>query len=170
MTGSSHLAEVRPAVEERNVTVLIAHSHELMRRALRELLGESPGIEVVAEAGDLASTARNLAALQPDVLVVGLRLPNASTFGLPNASTFEFIRDLSARTPATGIVVVSVEDTPGFARQALDAGASGYVSVEHADAELTDAITAASHGVRYVSPSVAQRFAGAATGGGLAAI
>lgn len=151
MTGPPRLAVAPPAPAQAPATVVIAHGHDLMRRALRQLLGEAAGIEVLAETSDLASTARQLAEHTPDVLVISRKLPDGSTL--------EFIRAAAGRTPRTGIVVVSVEDAPGFAQRALEAGACGHVPVHLADLELADAVMAAAHGARYVSPSVARGLA-----------
>ena len=91
---------------------------------------------------------------------------------MPDGSSLQLVEELRERMPETQVVVMSVEDTPGFAQRALAAGANGYVLKEHADTELPDAVTAVSRGEQYVSPAVARRLAEmrrALTGGLLSA-
>ena len=104
-------------------------------------------LEVVAEADDLPTASDHVEELVPDVLVLDLRLPNGSGI--------ELIGRLRAQAPATAIVVETIEDSPVFARHALDAGAIGYVLEDDADGGLALAIRRAMLGRRYVSPRVA---------------
>jgi len=152
MTRTRHLAAVAPEPVQCPARVVIANGHDLMRVALRRLLEESADVEVLTDAGDLALTARDVAAHRPDVLVLGLNMPDGSSL--------ELIRELADRAPATRVVVVSIEDALGFAQRALASGAWGYVLAEHADVELQDAVRAATEGRRYLSASVAERLAG----------
>ncbi len=164
MKPTRRLTAVHPTATEQRVTVVLADDHPLARRSLRRLLEGSEDIAVVAEAADLALTAQHLVAHNPDVLVLDLNMPDGSSLDL--------IRDLTEQMPRTQVVVVSVEDTLGFAHRALAIGAAGYVLKERADSELADAVRAAAHGVRYVSASVAQRLSEARralTGGRLSA-
>jgi two-component system response regulator NreC len=83
------------------------------------------------------------------VLVLDLRLPGGSSI--------ETIRRLSAQSPDMQIVVVTMEESPQFAQQALDAGATGFVLKDRADSELISAIRLAARGEEYVSLRVAAR-------------
>jgi two-component system response regulator NreC len=73
----------------------------------------------------------------------------------PNGSSIETISRLRERVPETEIVVLTMEESPLFARRALDAGAIGFVLKHHADSELPLAVRAAGRGCQYVSPRVA---------------
>ena len=79
---------------------------------------------------------------------------------MPNGSSIEAIRRLRQEVPETQIVVATMEESPLFARQALDAGAVGYVLKDNADAELQAAVRCAARREEYVSPCVAARLEG----------
>jgi two-component system response regulator NreC len=74
-----------------------------------------------------------------------------------DGSGLEAVAEMGAGTSGPRVVVVSVEDAPGFAERALAAGATGFVVKDHADEELADAVNAAARGARYVSPVVQRR-------------
>jgi DNA-binding NarL/FixJ family response regulator len=128
---------------------VLADDHALMRRSLRLLLDGTENLEVIAEAEDLSSVLREVHARRPRVLVLDL--------GMPNGSSVQTIRNLRERVPGTQIVVLTMEDSPVFARQALDAGATAFVLKELADRELPSAVEAAAHEREWVSPRVAAR-------------
>jgi len=133
------------------IRVVLADDHVLMRRSLRLLLDGEDGVEVVAEAEDLASALRAVRARKPDVLVLDLRLPGDS--GIDTIAT------LHERAPDTQIVVATMHESPVYAEHALACGALGFVHKELADSELAHAVRAAARGSKYVSPRVAGRVA-----------
>jgi two-component system response regulator NreC len=137
----------RPSRPPQPVRIVLADDHVMVRRNLRRLLEAERDFQVIAEAGDLAAAVRHVHGQLPHVLVLDL--------GLPNGSSLEAISRLRERVPETEIVVLTMEESPLFARRALDAGAIGFVLKHHADSELPLAVRAASRGCRYVSPRVA---------------
>ena len=144
------------------IKVILADDHATVRRNLRLLLDREDGMEVIAEAGDITSVMRHVPIHLPHVLVLDLRLPNGSSV--------ETIRKLRERHPETEIVVLTMEESPAFAQQALDAGASGFVLKDKADEELPMAIRRAARGEEYISPRLAASLAAlrkAVTGDGL---
>jgi two-component system, NarL family, response regulator NreC len=138
-----------PAVHP--LSVVVADDHAIMRRGLSRLLEEEGGIELTGEAIDLESTAQLVCEQQPDVLVLDLTMPDGSAI--------EMLTQMRTSSPQTQIVVVSMEDAPGFAQRALAAGASGFVLKEFADEDLAGAIYAAAQGDEYLSAPVARRLA-----------
>ena len=157
MSPVRHLAAVPAESPQHATKVVIAEDHQLMRRSLRRLLERTPGIEVVGEAADLALTAQHVAGHRPDVLVIDMRMPDGSSL--------QMLRALREQLPGLRVVVLSDQDSPGFAQHALAAGASGYVLKEHADTELPAAVDAAARGEQYVGPIIGSRLsATAATG------
>lgn len=132
-------------------TVVIADDHPGMRRSLRALMEATPDIDVAAEAGDLALTRQHVIGHRPDVLVVDLQMSGSSSI--------RAVSELRRRVPATHVVVLSMEDAPGFAQRALAAGASGYVLKELAGEDLPAAVRAAAAGEEFVSEPVAGRLA-----------
>jgi two-component system response regulator NreC len=101
---------------------------------------------VVAEAADVEESVRKVRAYKPDVIVLDLSMPGGSSLGA--------IPDIRSASPDTAVVVLTMEDEPRFAREALRAGASGFVLKEAADTELLQAIDAARKGLRYINPQL----------------
>lgn len=134
-----------------SIRVVLADDHALMRRSLRLLLDGEDRVEVVAEAGDLETAVLQVHEHLPHVLVIDL--------SMSNGSSIEAIRQLRERVPDTEIVVLTMEESPVFAQQALDAGAIGFVIKHAADGELPQGVRSAARGTEYVSPRVAARFA-----------
>ena len=126
---------------------MLADDHAVVRRSLRLMLGREEDVEVIAEASDLWGAVRQVQGHLPRVLLLDLRLPNGSSV--------EIIRRLRARAPDTEIVVITMEESPLFAQQAIDAGAVGFVLKDKADSELLTAVRRAARGDEYVSPRVA---------------
>ena len=133
--------------------IVIADDHRVVRSGLRMLLDREEDFEVVAEAGDVADARRYVRAHRPDVLVLDLNMP-----GDPSLPAIPVFREES---PATRVVVLTMQEDPAFAREALQAGASGYVLKEAADEELVQAVRAAASGGTYLNPALGARIAAA---------
>jgi two-component system response regulator NreC len=133
------------------IRVVIADDHAVVRRGLRQVLDAEDGISVVAEASDLEGARRYVHGHHPHVLVLDLNLPE----GLSLAAIPE-IRD---EYPETQIVVLTMQNEPAYARQALSAGALGYVLKESAESELVEAVRRAAVGDRYLNPRLGARVA-----------
>ena len=101
------------------VKIVIADDHAVVRSGLRMLLDSEAGFEVVAEAGDVDSARRYVRGHHPAVLVLDLNMPGGSSL--------EAIPGLREEFPETEIVVLTMQDDPAFAREAMRAGARGYV-------------------------------------------
>jgi len=134
------------------IKLVLADDHHVVRRALRLWLESEKNVEVIAEAGDVPTAIRHVKRHLPHVLLLDLRMPNGSSI--------EAIRRLRQEVPETQIVVATIEESPLFAREALDAGAIGYVLKDNADTELQAAVRCAARGEEYVSPCVAARLEG----------
>jgi two-component system, NarL family, response regulator NreC len=138
---------------EERVRVVLADDHAIMRGGLRRLLEAEADCEVVAEAGTVDDTVRFVGAHKPDILVLDLNLADG-----PSLPAIARIREGS---PDTRIVVLTMQTEPAFAREALRAGASGYVLKEAADEELVAAVRAAVDGRTYLNPELAARIVSA---------
>ena len=134
----------RERAEHALIRVVVADDHALLRRSMRLLLDSEGDVELIAEAEDLTSAARQVQGTHPDVLVLDLTMPGGSSI--------EAIGRLREEAPETQIVVITMDDSPVFA-----AGALGYVSKELADIELPGAVRAAAAGEQFVSPRLAAR-------------
>jgi two-component system response regulator NreC len=131
------------------ITVMLADDHAIVRTGLRLLLEAEEGLSVVAEAGDVPTVLRKVRGHRPRVLVLDLNLPGTS--GL---AAIPSIREAS---PETRIVVLTMQNDPVFAREALNAGALGYVLKEAADTEVVAAVRSAAQDQMYVNPGLGVR-------------
>ena len=136
------------SADEEEITVVIADDHTVVRKGLRLLIDAEPGLRVVAEAGDVRDAVRLTKAHRPQVLVLDLNMPGGSSL--------ESIPEL---TGTSAVVVLTMQDDPSFARQALQAGANGFVLKEAADDELLEAIRLAAAGDTYLNPRLGAKLA-----------
>jgi two-component system response regulator NreC len=133
------------------ISIVLADDHTVVRRALRVLLEEEPGFEVVAEAEDADAAVRYVRGHKPDVLILDLNMPGRASL--------EAIPDMQEASPETKIVVLTMQKEPAFARQALQQGVLGYVLKEAADDELVQAVRSAAAGETYLQPALGARLA-----------
>lgn len=133
------------------ITIVLADDHVVVRSGLRMLLEAEPGFEVVAEAGDAESAARYVRGHKPTVLMLDLNMP-----GEPS---LQAIPGILSDSPETAVVVLTMQDDPAFAREAMRAGAIGYVLKEAADDELVHAVRMAADGKTYLHPRLGAKLA-----------
>ena len=147
------------SIAQATITLVVADDHAVVRSGLRLLLDAEADFEVVGEAGDVQDARRKLAAHKPDVLVLDLNMP-----GEPTLPALESLAEVS---PGTRVVILTMFNEPVFAREALRAGAAGFVLKHAADADLVKAVRTAASGGRYVQPELAGEMleADAADGG-----
>jgi two-component system response regulator NreC len=141
-------------------TIVIADDHEVVRGGLRALLEAQPDLEVVSEAGDLDSTRRAVLGHKPAVLVLDLHMPDGTSL--------DIIPDLLEVSPDTRIVILTMQNDTVYAREALRAGAVGYVLKQAATAELITAVRTALDGGTYLHPELGARLATESAHGGRA--
>src|SRR3954468_155934 len=139
--------------EARQITIVLADDHRVVRSGLRLLLQGEDDMHVVGEAGDADAALRMVEARAPDVLVLDLNMP-----GSPSLGVIPQVRDAFERTH---VVVLTMQDDPAFAREALQLGAAAYVLKEAADEELVSAVRAAAEGRTYLNPELGARLAAA---------
>jgi two-component system response regulator NreC len=143
--GTVWLIETAPDIPART-TIVLADDHTIVRSALRALLEDVAEFQVVAEAGDVEEAVRKVLAYKPAVIVLDLSMPGGSSLAA--------IPRMLAASTKTAVVVLTMEDEPRFAREALRAGALGFVLKEAADTELVEAVRAAVRGLRYLNPQL----------------
>jgi two-component system response regulator NreC len=117
-------------------TIVIADDHAVMRSGLRMLLEAEDDLEVLAEAGDVDETIRKLKGFKPDILLLDLHMPGGPSL--------KAMPEICAASPQTGVVVLTMQNSPAFVREALRAGALGYVTKEAADTDVVEASLTAS--------------------------
>jgi two-component system, NarL family, response regulator NreC len=145
------LSDFQPADAESIVRVILADDHEIVRDGIRMILEPERDIEVIAEVGDAESARRRTSDLKPDVLVLDLNMPDGSS--LPT------IPAILEASPQTAVVALTMQDEPGFAREAFRLGAKAYVVKQSAGRELIEAIRAALAGGTYINPQLGARVA-----------
>ena len=128
------------------ITVALVDDHAVVRGALKALLEGQDDLEVVGEAGDIASGRSVVAEKLPQVLVLDVNLPD----GL----AVDSLAALHEASPGTEIVLLTMERDLTLARRALDAGAKGYLFKDSAHLELIEAVRAAAAGERHLAPAV----------------
>jgi two-component system response regulator NreC len=134
-----------------SVTIVLADDHEVVRAGLRMLLNAEPGLEVVAEAADVNQAERRVAAYHPDVLVLDVNMPGGSSVPA--------IPQLREASPHTRVVVLTMQNEAEVARDALRAGATGFVLKEAAQSELIQAVRMAAEDRTYLNPELGARLA-----------
>lgn len=120
------------------ITVLLADDHSLVRRGFRRILEDDPSIEVVGEAGSGDEAVRLAAELSPQVIVMDCAMPGMT--GL--AAT----RRILEQSPAVAILMLSMHSEDTLVRQAMEAGARGYVLKSALDLDLAGAVRRAAAG------------------------
>ena len=133
------------------ITIVIADDHQVVRAGLRLLLDAEDGFAVVADTGDVVSTERRVAAYHPRVLVLDVNMPEGSS--LPA------IPRIREAVPDTQIVVLTMQNDPELAREALRSGAIGFVLKDAPKSELVQAVRLAAEGRTYLNPELGARLA-----------
>jgi two-component system, NarL family, response regulator NreC len=128
------------------ISVLIVDDHALFRAGLRCRLELEQDITPVGEAATAAQAVSKARALQPDLVLLDLLLPGTSGH--------EAIPELAKVSPRSRVLVVSSQAAPSSVRQALSAGAAGYVPKRASDEELVGAIRQVAAGEGYVDPDL----------------
>lgn len=131
------------------IRIVLADDHTMVREALARILGEEPGIEVVAQACDGAAAFQAVSASPPDVLVLDYSMPEHDA---PRA-----IEDLLNRHPELKILVLTVHENVHYALRVLQSGAQGYLIKSAAADELVEAIRSVHAGQIYLSASISQQ-------------
>lgn len=133
------------------IRVMIADDHNVVREGLRRVLADYPDIKVVAEASDGDQVIARCRAEKPDVLLLDL--------SMPGPGFLHVLEHVRAALPGIRVLVLSAHPEEQYARRVLRAGASGYITKNHAPEELMAAIRRVSRGGKYVSEAFAAQLA-----------
>jgi DNA-binding NarL/FixJ family response regulator len=134
---------------EKKITVLLVDDHSLVRRGFRRMLEDEPDMEVVGEAGDGEESVKLAKKLRPQVVVMDCALPGMN--GLE--ATRQIIND----APDTAVLMLSMHTESTWVRQAIEAGAKGYILKNALELELGAAIRKVAGGQTVFDPVVEQR-------------
>ena len=127
------------------ITVLLADDHALVRRGFRRLLEDEPDIEVVGEANDGLEALELAVQLKPQVVVLDYTMP-----GLDGCQAAAEIRK---RVPQAGVLMLSMHSDENYIRNALGAGARGYLLKNAIDVDLAAAVRDIAAGLTYGFPA-----------------
>lgn len=132
------------------IRIVLADDHAAMRQSLRTLLDGESDLDVIAETDSMGAVIGQVRTGRPDVLVLDLGMSD-------RGSGIEMLARLGRELRGTSVVVLTMNDDPGYARRALDNGAAGLVLKEMADSDLPAAVRSACRGERYLSPMIAAK-------------
>ncbi|WP_393087233.1 LuxR C-terminal-related transcriptional regulator [Streptomyces sp. LN704] len=135
----------------REVTVVLADDHLVVRAGMRLLLAQDPAFRIVAESATVPDTLEAVRRTRPRVLVLDLTMAGKSSLPM--------IPALLTASPGTRILVLTMQEDPAFAREALRTGAAGYLLKEAAAEELRAAAHQVAEGATYVQPVLGARLA-----------
>ena len=136
---------------QKKITVLLVDDHSLVRRGFRRMLEDEPDMEVIGEAGDGEESVKLAKQLQPQVVVMDCALPGMN--GL------QATRQIIEGSPDTAVLMLSIHSESTWVRQAIEAGAKGYVLKNALDLELSTAIRKVAAGESVFDPKVEQKTA-----------
>ena len=131
------------------IRILIADDHGLFRQAVRAILADEPDLELIGEAGDGEEAVKLAIELQPDVVLMDVRMPKL--IGI------EAARKINADLPTAKIVMLTVSDDDTDLVDAIKAGASGYLLKEVDPTEIATAVRQTYAGHSLLSPAIASK-------------
>ncbi|SIO89819.1 response regulator transcription factor [Nocardiopsis sp. JB363] len=134
------------------IRLLITDDHPVVRDGIRGMFAGDPGFEVVGEASDGARAVELARSLEPDVILMDLRMPGTGGVAA--------IRELARLGVPSRVLVLTTYATDSDVGPAIEAGATGYLLKDALPEELTRAVRLAARGETVLSPSVATRLVG----------
>jgi len=126
--------------------ILLVDDHALVRRGFRRMLEDEPSFQVAGEASDGLEAVKRAEELQPDVVVMDC--------ALPQINGIEAARRILAKAPETAILMLSMHSEDTLVRQAMEAGARGYILKNAMDLDLVSAIKKVAAGQIVLDPQV----------------
>lgn len=128
------------------IRVLIADDHAIVRTGLRALIASEPSLELAGEATGGYEAIELVGKTRPDVLLLDLSMPDLDGIAVT--------RRLKPQAPGLRILILTIHEDEALLREAIRAGASGYILKRAAEAELISAIRVVMRGDLYVDPAL----------------
>src|SRR5262249_48155643 len=132
----------------KEIRILLADDHNVMRAGLKLLLENHAGFRVVSEASEGNQAVENALATKPDVAVLDI--------AMPKLSGIEAAQRIKTHLPQTAIIILSMHSDEGYVLRALRAGARGYLLKDSAESDLIEAITVLNQGKAFFSPEISK--------------
>lgn len=133
------------------IKVIIIDDHPMFRSGLRDALSSEKKIRCVGECGVAAEVMSSIEQLSPDIVLMDIALAGHKG---PRTTGIELTRQIKKQWPEVEVIMLSASDTPTVVREALKAGASGYLSKDAGKAEIINAIEQALNDGMPISPSI----------------
>lgn len=131
------------------IKILIIDDHAIVREGLKQILMETPDLEVASEANNGQEALERLRAGHLDLVVLDISLPGANGLVV--------LQQIKNQFPEVPVLILSIHAEEQYAMRALKAGAAGYLTKETAPQELVTAIQKVAGGGKYVSPSLMEK-------------
>ena len=128
------------------IKVFVADDHKIFREGLKTLLEMKIGVEVVGEASDGREALREIIHLKPDIVIMDI--------SMPNLNGIDATHQIVSANPNIKVMILSMHKDESFVKEALKAGAIGYMIKDGAFSELLDAIKTIMAGKIYLSPTL----------------
>ena len=133
---------------DRDVTIILADDHTIVRQGLAKLLEGEPGFNVVGEAGNGREVVSKVEKLKPDVVIMDI--------SMPMLNGIEATRQIKKAMPQTKVIILSMHCHDRYIRELFSLGVSGYLLKDSTGSDIIKAIQAAMNGDTYMSPPVSR--------------
>ncbi|MZH42087.1 MAG: response regulator transcription factor [Nitrospinae bacterium] len=133
----------------KNIRIIIADDHAVVRKGLVQIIDETPGMELIYQAGDGDEVLEKLPGLDVDVLLLDINMPGQTGW--------EVMQKVHNDHPDIKVVILSVSSEENYAKQFYKAGAAGYLTKDSAPEQLVEAIRKVADGGIYISQNFAEK-------------
>lgn len=137
---------MHPPTQTRKIRILLTDDHAVVRQGFKLILNQQPDLEVIGEAGSAVEALRAIGDLKPDLVIMDI--------GMPEVNGVEAMRRIEENYPGTKVLILSMHKDAVYVREALRAGAKGYLLKESIDQDLLRAVRAVATGAAFLSPEV----------------
>jgi DNA-binding NarL/FixJ family response regulator len=135
-------------MQSKRTRILLADDHAVVRHGFRRILDAQEDMEVVGEVSNGREAVDRSAAIQPDVVIMDVTMPELNGI--------EATRRIAEQVPRTRILALSMHRDSVYVREILRAGARGYLLKDSSEADLVSAVRAVAQGEGYLSPAVSE--------------
>jgi len=132
----------------KEISILIADDHPIVRRGLAQLLNSEPGLAVIAEADDGEQAIERIRALQPAIAILDVDMPRKDGFAVAQAVVDEQL--------SVEVIFLTMHKNEALLNSALDLGVKGYVLKDSAMADIINAVRAVTAGEEFLSPALSK--------------
>lgn len=132
----------------RRIRILLVDDHAIVRQGFKLILSQQPDMEVVGEAGDGVEAVERTLELKPNLVIMDI--------AMPRVNGVEATRRITENSPECSVLVLSMHKDAVYVREALRAGAKGYLLKDAIDHDLLRAVRAVANGEGFLSPEISR--------------